>query len=83
VAAVDYAAAWDDLQAILLRRDGWGTRTIIAEMADLRVKHRIPEADVARLLRLAGSAASGELAVEPPALEPRTGPVEDLGGRHE
>lgn len=37
---VDYEAAWDELQELLLTRDGWGTRTILAEMAALRVKHK-------------------------------------------
>jgi hypothetical protein len=56
--AVDYAAAWDELQEELLKRDGWGTRTVVALMADLRVRHRIPESDAGRALRLAADAAN-------------------------
>lgn len=81
MSAVDYRSAWDELQERLLQRDGWGTRTVIAEMADLRVKHRIPEGDVARSLRLAAQLASGETAVEPPLPAHSDGPIEDLGGR--
>lgn len=42
--AVDYEAAWEELQEFILRRDGWGTRTLVTEMATLRVKHTLPEA---------------------------------------
>jgi hypothetical protein len=42
VARVDYEAAWDELQERILERDGWGTRTLVTEMAHLRVKHKIP-----------------------------------------
>lgn len=77
MAAIDYRSAWDDLQALLLRRDGWGTRTLLAEMADLRVKHTIPEPDVARALNLAGAVASGELVVQPPLSAPSARRVED------
>jgi hypothetical protein len=82
VAAIDYASAWDDLQALLLQRDGWGTRTVLATMADLRMKHRISEPDVARALRLAGEVASGELAVHPPLRAPTDGPKEDRSEDH-
>jgi hypothetical protein len=42
VTRVDYEAAWDELQERILERDGWGTRTLVTEMAHLRVKHKIP-----------------------------------------
>lgn len=87
MAAVDYAAAWDSLQAALLQRDGWGTRSVLALMADLRVQHRIPEPDVARALRLAGAVTSGEVAVHPPlavsTARPVEGPQEDRHEHHE
>lgn len=44
---VDYEAAWEELQELILRRDGWGTRTLVTEMASLRVKHKIPTEDPA------------------------------------
>lgn len=56
--AVDYEAAWDELQRILLSREGWGTTRVLAEMADLRVRHAIPEPETARALRLAAQVAS-------------------------
>ena len=40
-ARVDYEAAWEELQERILERDGWGTRTLVTEMAALRVKHKI------------------------------------------
>jgi hypothetical protein len=81
--ATDYKSAWEEFQALLLRRDGWGTRTLLAEMADLRVKHTIPEPDVARALRLAGAVTSGELTVHPPLTASDARPVEVPGGRHD
>lgn len=53
--SVDYDAAWSELQELLLRRDGWGTRTILAEMAALRVKHK--SKDSASTEAAAGSVA--------------------------
>jgi hypothetical protein len=38
VPRVDYEQAWDELQQFLLRRDGWGTKTVITEMADIRLR---------------------------------------------
>jgi len=40
---VDYEAAWEELQELILQRDGWGTRSLVTEMAHLRVKHTLPE----------------------------------------
>lgn len=40
---VDYEAAWEELQELILQRDGWGTRALVTEMANLRVKHTIRE----------------------------------------
>lgn len=57
--AVDYEAAWDELQERILQRDGWGSRTLVAEMADLRIKHRIQESLLSRALRIASAAANG------------------------
>lgn len=57
--AVDYEAAWDELQERILQRDGWGSRTLVAEMADLRIKHKIQEGLLARALRIASAAANG------------------------
>lgn len=44
---VDYEAAWEELQELILGRDGWGTRSLITEMAHLRVKHKIQTEDPA------------------------------------
>lgn len=51
---VDYEAAWNDWQEKMLTRDGWGTKTMAAEMADIAVKNRVPEGPLERLLRLHG-----------------------------
>lgn len=39
---IDYEAAWEELQELILTRDGWGTRTLVTEMAHLRVKYKQP-----------------------------------------
>lgn len=36
---VDFEAAWYELQGMILTRDGWGTRTLVTEMAVLRAKY--------------------------------------------
>lgn len=40
---VDYEEAWDRLQELILTRDGWGTRQLITEMAEIRLRCRIPD----------------------------------------
>lgn len=52
--AFDAEAAWDDLQELILGREGWGSKALIAEMAHLRVKHRTEESLYKRFLRLYG-----------------------------
>lgn len=81
--AVDYAAAWDDLQEQLLSRDGWGTRTVIALMADLRVRHRIPESDAGRALRLAADAANDLAGLHARVAEPAGGATKPEEGAYE
>lgn len=49
---VDYEAAWNDLQQKLLTREGWGTRTLITEMADIAVQNRVPEGPLERFFRM-------------------------------
>ena len=44
-ASVDYEAAWQELEERILERDGWGTRTLVTEMAHLRVKHKSNETE--------------------------------------
>lgn len=76
MARVDYEAAWDELQELILSRDGWGTRTLTTEMAHLRVKHKIVDAS-----------ASADRRVEPAGRAPgdthTEDPEEDRDGRAE
>lgn len=81
--AVDYEAAWDDLQERILKRDGWGSRTLVAEMADLRVKHRIPESLLSRALRIASAAANGLLTHRASSDAPSGRPTEDPKEDHD
>lgn len=54
MARYDAEAVLADLEAKLLERDGWGTRTILTELADLRARHRTAEGPLERLLRTNG-----------------------------
>lgn len=83
--AVDYEAAWDELQEHILTRDGHGSKSLLAVMADLRVRHRITEPDTSRALRLAAAAASDIARATPAPVAhaggPPQGPKEDHDGK--
>lgn len=49
---IDFEAAWHELSETLLTRDGWGTKTLAAHMADIAVRNRVPEGPLERVFRM-------------------------------
>lgn len=43
MAVVDYEGAWHDLLALIVSRDGWGSRTLATEAVDIAASHRVPD----------------------------------------
>lgn len=54
----DYEAAWVELGALVASREGWGSKTLSAEMAKILAKYRVSETQVERVLRLYGGSVS-------------------------
>lgn len=52
--AFDAEAAWADLAERVAERDGWGAKTLLAEMRQLETKHRLQEGLFQRFLRVYG-----------------------------
>jgi hypothetical protein len=55
----DYEAAWVELGELIQSREGWGSKTLAAEMAAVLARHRVSEGTIERILRLHG----GQIAV--------------------
>lgn len=54
MAAVDYEAAWIELLDLVASRDGWGSKTLISEAAQVAARHRVSESLVERVIRIYG-----------------------------